>query len=211
MFSFCTLMSHIDICPSVTAGSWLGSRFRGEKPVSYYLMRGLPVHGYADSGQPRCCMAWSNFWLEVRVGDTDYADYDVECSKQLYALLLDLKPLLIVSANYNDELERLKPVLRYIAEHLDRSLSLKELAAVAVVSPQYLCRLFQKALHTRPVFYVNQERINRSKQLMFSERELRIYEVADRVGYENASYFCAMFKRHTGMSPERFRKLHGLS
>ncbi|WP_433583182.1 AraC family ligand binding domain-containing protein [Paenibacillus amylolyticus] len=144
-------------------------------------------------------------------GDTDYADYDVECSKQLYALLLDLKPLLIASANYNDELERLKPVLRYIAEHLDRSLSLKELADVAVVSPQYLCRLFQRALHTRPVFYVNQERINRSKQLMFSERELRIYEVADRVGYENASYFCAMFKRHTGMSPERFRKLHGLN
>ena len=45
---------------------------------------------------------------------------------------------------------------------------------------------------------------------MFSERELRIYEVADLVGYENASYFCTMFKRHTGMSPEKFRKLHGL-
>ncbi len=143
--------------------------------------------------------------------DADYTDYDIQCSKQLYALLLDLKPLLIVPANHKDELERLKPVLRYIAEHLDQSLSLKELADVAVVSPQYLCRLFQKALHTRPLFYVNQERINRSKQLMFSEKELRIYEVADRVGYENASYFCAMFKRHTGMSPESFRRLHGLN
>jgi AraC family transcriptional regulator, arabinose operon regulatory protein len=133
-----------------------------------------------------------------------------DSSKHLYALLLDLKPLLIVSDNDNDEMERLKPVLRYIKEHLDQPLSLKELADVAVVSPQYLCRLFQKALRVRPVFYVNQERINRSKQLMFSERELRIYEVADRVGYENASYFCTIFKRHTGMSPEKFRKLHGL-
>lgn len=78
-------------------------------------------------------------------GDTtDYADYDVECSKQLYALLLDLKPLLIESANYNDELERLKPVLRYIAEHLDRSLSLKELADVAVVSPNICAGCFRR-------------------------------------------------------------------
>ncbi|WP_253299197.1 AraC family transcriptional regulator [Paenibacillus barcinonensis] len=139
------------------------------------------------------------------------ADGDRDSSKHLYALLLDLKPLLIAGGSDNDEMERLKPVLRYITEHLDQPLSLKELADVAVVSPQYLCRLFQKALHVRPVFYVNQERINRSKQLMFSERTLRIYEVADRVGYENASYFCTMFKRHTGMSPERFRKLHGLT
>lgn len=139
------------------------------------------------------------------------ADGDRDSSKHLYALLLDLKPLLVAGGSDNDEMERLKPVLRYITEHLDQPLSLKELADVAVVSPQYLCRLFQKALHVRPVFYVNQERINRSKQLMFSERTLRIYEVADRVGYENASYFCAMFKRHTGMSPERFRKLHGLT
>ncbi|WP_289374985.1 AraC family transcriptional regulator [Paenibacillus silvae] len=139
------------------------------------------------------------------------ADGDRDSSKHLYALLLDLKPLLVAGGSDNDEMERLKPVLRYITEHLDQPLSLKELADVAVVSPQYLCRLFQKALHVRPVFYVNQERINRSKQLMFSERTLRIYEVADRVGYENASYFCTMFKRHTGMSPERFRKLHGLT
>ncbi|MBB6024817.1 AraC-like DNA-binding protein [Paenibacillus sp. JGP012] len=145
------------------------------------------------------------------VEDTLDADGDRDSSKHLYALLLDLKPLLIAAGSDNDEMERLKPVLRYITEHLDQPLSLKELAEVAVVSPQYLCRLFQKALHVRPVFYVNQERINRSKQLMFSERALRIYEVADRVGYENASYFCSMFKRHTGMSPERFRRLHGLT
>ena len=81
----------------------------------------------------------------------DAAD-DRDSSKHLYALLLDLKPLLIVSDNDNDEMERLKPVLRYIKEHLDQPMSLKELADVAVVSPQYLCRLFQKALHVRPVF-----------------------------------------------------------
>lgn len=83
------------------------------------------------------------------VEDTLDADGDRDSSKHLYALLLDLKPLLIAGGSDNDEMERLKPVLRYITEHLDQPLSLKELADVAVVSPQYLCRLFQKALHVR--------------------------------------------------------------
>ncbi|WP_410772146.1 AraC family ligand binding domain-containing protein [Fontibacillus sp. BL9] len=141
----------------------------------------------------------------------DAADFEVECSKQLYSLLLDLKKLLIEPTGRNEELERMKPVLRYIAQHLHRPLPLAELAEVASVSPQYLCRLFQKTMKMRPLYYVNQERVSQSKKLMFSERNKKIYEIAHQVGYENSSYFCAVFKRHTGMSPEDFKKLHGLN
>lgn len=186
--------------------------FQGREASQLLAYAGITSSGVYKLRNPELLSALEQMLVRGEgTGDTMDAAEDRDSSKHLYALLLDLKPLLIVSDNDNDEMERLKPVLRYITEHLDRPLSLKELANVAVVSPQYLCRLFQKALHVRPVFYINQERINRSKQLMFSERALRIYEVADRVGYENASYFCSMFKRHTGMSPERFRKLHGLS
>lgn len=141
----------------------------------------------------------------------DAADFEVECSKLLYSVLLDLKKLLIEPAGRNEELERLKPVLRHIAQHLHRPLPLAELAEVASVSPQYLCRLFQKTMKMRPLYYVNQERVSQSKKLMFIERNKKIYEIAHQVGYENPSYFCAVFKRHTGMSPEDFKKLHGLS
>ncbi|RCX16427.1 AraC-like protein [Fontibacillus phaseoli] len=138
-------------------------------------------------------------------------EFEVECSKQLYSLFLDLKKLLIEPAGRNEDLERMKPVLRYIAQHLHRPLPLAELAEIASVSPQYLCRLFQKTMKMRPLYYVNQERISLSKKLMFSERNKKIYEIAHQVGYENSSYFCAVFKRHTGMSPEDFKKLHGLN
>ncbi|WP_128100730.1 MULTISPECIES: AraC family transcriptional regulator [Paenibacillus] len=184
--------------------------------ISFQGREASELLSYAGITHSRVCRLTSNKLLQglqhmlVREENVEDTQYEIECSKWLYALLLDLKSMLIAPANQNDELQRLKPVLRYIAEHLDQSLSLAELAEVAVVSPQYLCRLFQRALSTRPLFYVNQQRINRSKQLMFSEMQLRIYEIAHRVGYENASYFCAMFKRHTGMSPESFRKLHGL-
>ncbi|MNG14784.1 HTH-type transcriptional activator Btr [compost metagenome] len=62
----------------------------------------------------------------------------------------------------------------------------------------------------RPMEYVNQQRVNRSKQLMFHAPERKMYEIAKQVGFENASYFCSVFRRKTGMSPDSFKKLHGL-
>lgn len=136
---------------------------------------------------------------------------NLERSKLLYALLLELKGLLSAPANEKDEMERIKPVLQHIELNLHRPLALKELADVASVSPQYLCRLFRRTMHERPVTYINKQRINRSKQLMFSGREKKIYEIAEQAGFENTSYFCAVFKRVTGMKPEEFKQLHGLA
>lgn len=135
---------------------------------------------------------------------------NLERSKLLYALLLDLKRSLLPASNEDNDLERMKPVLQYIELHLHRPLLLKELAEVAAVSPQYLCRLFQRTVRERPMAYINRQRVSRSKQLMFSSRGQRIYEIAQRTGFENVSYFCAVFKRITGMQPEEWRGLHGL-
>lgn len=146
--------------------------------------------------------------LELSHGNS--LDVNMERSKLMYALLLDLKAQLSAPADGQDELERIKPVLQHIEQNLHRTLSLKELAEVVSISPQYLCRLFQRTLHERPVTYINKQRINRSKQLMFSGREKKIYEIAEQAGFENTSYFCAVFKRVTGMRPEEFKQLHGL-
>lgn len=134
---------------------------------------------------------------------------NLELSKLLYALLLDMKLNLVSPLNEDFEMERIKSVLQHIERNLHRALPLKELAEVASVSPQYLCRLFQKTLHDRPVTYINKQRINRSKQLMFDHREKKMYEIAQLVGFDNASYFCAVFKRVTGLKPEEFKLLHG--
>lgn len=135
---------------------------------------------------------------------------NLERSKWLYALILDLKRNLVSPLNEVYEMERIKPVLSYIENNLHRALPLKELAEVISVSPQYLCRLFQKTIHDRPVTYINKQRINLSKQLMYSRRDKKMYEIAQLAGFENASYFCSVFKQITGMNPEQFKQLHGL-
>lgn len=142
--------------------------------------------------------------------DDNELEVNLERTKLLFALLLDLKLKLLPATNHEDEMERIRPVLRYIELHLHLPLALKELAEVAGVSPQYLCRLFQRTVRERPVTYINKQRINRSKQLMFSIRGKKIYEIAQEAGFENVSYFCAVFKKVTGMKPEEFKRLHGL-
>lgn len=131
----------------------------------------------------------------------------VECSKLLYALLLDI-PMQIQAKQHtrHQHFERLQPVIRYIKEYCQHPLTLDLLAEQAGVTPQYLCLLFKKAFNLRPMEYVNRERIQLSKELMVLEPQLKIQKIAGMAGFEHTSYFCTVFKRLEGVSPETFKK-----
>ncbi|NMO95082.1 helix-turn-helix transcriptional regulator [Paenibacillus lemnae] len=132
-------------------------------------------------------------------------------SKLLYSLLLDLDK--VISTNRHQvhlHVQRLQPVLNYIREHCHRALTIQQLAEQAGITPQYLCSLFKSTMNLRPMEYVNRERINRSKQLIFQEPGLKIHEIARQSGFEHGSYFCTVFKKLEGVTPEQFKRSHGL-
>lgn len=131
-------------------------------------------------------------------------------SHGMYALLLELARAAQGAGGHEQDMNRMRPILDYIEAHLDRPLSLRELAEAASVSPQYLCRLFRRTLQMRPMQHINLQRVARSKQLMFASRGMKMHEIARAVGFDSASYFGAVFKRATGTSPEQFRRLYGL-
>jgi AraC family transcriptional regulator of arabinose operon len=135
----------------------------------------------------------------------------IECSKLVYLFLLDLMKVIQVSTQSAQQYyTKLNPVIRYIEEHIDSIMSIQELSSRIDVTPQYLCRLFKQSMGMRPMEYVNRERINRSKELMFLGREYKMHEIAFMVGFESASYFSSVFKKLENMSPEQFKKMHGI-
>lgn len=152
----------------------------------------------------------SKLWGMLAIAESRQEAQGIEFSKLLYSFLLDLSQQLTNSGTLDRQLDRLAPVLSYIEANIHRPLSLQELADTAMITPQYLCLLFKKILNMRPMVYVNQERINLSKALMFRESGKRIQEIGQMVGFDHPSYFSAQFKRFTGMSPEQFKQLHGL-
>ncbi len=99
---------------------------------------------------------------------------------------------------------QLQQVLDYIHTHLDRDLSLTELAEVINISPTYFASAFKQAIDISPHQYVIQQRVEQAK-LMLSKTDLAIADIALQVGFSSQSHLTQQFKRLTGMTPKQIR------
>ncbi len=94
-------------------------------------------------------------------------------------------------------------VKTYIDSHVEEKLTLNDTAALFGITPNYLSLQFKKTFDTGFTDYITQKKISRAKMLMISE-DLKIYEIADRLGFESAFYFSKVFKKVEGCSPREY-------
>ncbi|MCI9161799.1 MAG: AraC family transcriptional regulator [Lachnospiraceae bacterium] len=94
-------------------------------------------------------------------------------------------------------------VQKYIGSHLEDRLTLNDVAAVFGLSPNYLSALFKKNCGIGFSEYITQKKITLAKSLLL-EQGMKVYEVADCLGFESAFYFSKVFKKVEGMSPRDF-------
>lgn len=94
-------------------------------------------------------------------------------------------------------------VQKYINSHVEERLTLNDIALLFGISPNYLSTLFKKNSDIGFTEYVNHSKIKRAKELM-KDSNLRVYEVADQLGFESAFYFSKVFKKVEGISPREF-------
>ncbi|HVP18531.1 MAG TPA: helix-turn-helix domain-containing protein [Spirochaetia bacterium] len=82
----------------------------------------------------------------------------------------------------------------------DSGLSLAAVAAHASVSKNHLSWEFARETGQTLTEYIARVRVGEAKRL-FSTTRLKVYEVAERVGYQNVEHFSRVFKKVAGMSP----------
>ncbi|MNR56240.1 HTH-type transcriptional activator Btr [compost metagenome] len=82
------------------------------------------------------------------------------------------------------------------------------MAEIIGVTPQHLCTVFKKTTNVRIFQYINSVRVKKSKELLLHNPNMQIKEVAHLAGFEDANYFCTVFKNLEQLSPNQFRKLH---
>jgi AraC family transcriptional regulator len=99
---------------------------------------------------------------------------------------------------------QLQQAIDYIHAHLERDLSLVELAKVINISPTYFATLFKGAMGISPHQYVIQQRVQRAKE-MLKKTDLAIADIALQVGFSSQSHLTQQFKRLTGMTPKQIR------
>jgi AraC family transcriptional regulator len=96
-------------------------------------------------------------------------------------------------------------VLDYIDAAMDGELTLQAMAEIANMNPFYFARAFRRQFGVAPHRFVLRRRVDRAKQLL-SETETPLVEVALNCGFSSQSHFAAVFHRHVGVTPSKFRK-----
>jgi len=99
----------------------------------------------------------------------------------------------------------LQTAMNYIKSHYAEKLTLEGVAATAGYSPSYFSRIFRDEIGCTFKEYLTEYRIERSKHLLLSGNE-SITDICSVVGFSDQSYFCKIFRKLTGTTPDRFRK-----
>lgn len=99
---------------------------------------------------------------------------------------------------------KLRQVIEYINDRLERNFTLTELAAIADLSPSYFSYLFKLSTGYAPHQYVIRCRIERAKILL--KQKQTIAEIAYSLGFSHQSHFNRHFKKLVGVTPKVFRQ-----
>ncbi len=101
----------------------------------------------------------------------------------------------------------IEQVKAYISDHMEEDLSLNVLAAKVYMNPSYLSRIFSQKTHEQLVNYIRRQKVEHASVLLMNN-DLKIYEISQKLGFENPNYFAKVFRKISGISPQEFRTLN---
>ncbi|MBD2871937.1 response regulator [Paenibacillus sp. IB182493] len=96
---------------------------------------------------------------------------------------------------------------RYIEERLRDNVTVKQLAEQFQLNASYLSVLFKKETGKTLSDFVQETRMNKAKELL-KDPNIKVYEVAEQVGFQTTAYFSYLFKKVTGFGPQEYRDYH---
>lgn len=102
-------------------------------------------------------------------------------------------------------------VVSTVQKHIQANLNdpdeitLVRLANLVYFNPSYLSRLFKQVVGMNLSEYIAEARLTRAKRLL-EEPNLKIQEVADRLGYGTATNFTRSFRKAVNMTPQEYRQ-----
>lgn len=101
--------------------------------------------------------------------------------------------------------DALQRALRHLREHAHEDLSLGDMAAAVMLSPNYLANLLKKQTERTFTELLTERRLEHAKELLCGSDAL-IRDIAHKSGFHDEAYFSRRFRQSTGLTPRQFRQ-----
>ena len=98
----------------------------------------------------------------------------------------------------------LDKVINYIRMHYAENITLSQIGESVYMNPSYISRMVKEQTGKNVTDLVTEMRMERTLVLL-QTTDLRIYKIAEMVGYTNLQYFYKVFRKNIGKSPSDFR------
>ena len=132
-------------------------------------------------------------------------DFSVTVLEQFLEKITDI----LSGLSGDRRLEIVNRVRQIIEKEYSEPLTMEYLAEKVYMSPNYLRTLFKDYTGETILEYITRIRMERSVVLL-KETNMRVNDISKKVGYENPSHYCAVFRKQMGVTPNQFRsKLTG--
>ncbi|MDO5695929.1 MAG: response regulator [Eubacteriales bacterium] len=174
-----------------------------EKAKSVYDFQAVLLTGYSDFEFAR---------RAIRLGVSEYLLKPID-EDALIQMVRRLQDKLPDNGQYTLKLKYVKDeaacnqyvdaALKRIAEAPGEKINVEAFAGALGITAAYFSRSFKRATGRTFVDVLNDYRIERSKEYL-AEPGLKLYEVADRLGFCDYKHFSAVFKKYTGISPSEY-------
>lgn len=138
-----------------------------------------------------------NLWIKK------YNGYYFKCMSAVYEILYEM---LLKSEQYSpkSKYKMLEPGIEYIHNNLYDDIDYKLPSKICGISYTYFKKLFIEKFGVSPIRYVNNMRLERSRELLLTNK-YSVGEIAKICGFENTYYFSKKFKEKYQASPTAYK------
>ncbi|MFV0400938.1 MAG: AraC family transcriptional regulator [Oscillospiraceae bacterium] len=160
------------------------------------LISRAAVNGGAD---PDDTLAWNNHYL-LQIQNI----HDIESLCFWLTKVMNRFSDSVLRLEEVRHVDVLHKAIQYMRTHYTEKITLEDVANLVYLSPSYFSKIFKAEMGCNFNTYLNRLRIEKSKVLLRRDNA-RLVDVAAMVGFEDQSYFTKVFKRITGISPNRYK------
>lgn len=125
-------------------------------------------------------------------------------AQKYYLNITDRLDEVLNDGKNNSNMVAIKLAKEYIIKNFNKNITLKDVADNVFLSQNYLSELFKKELGEGFYDFLSNYRIKKAKEILITTN-MKIYEVAEKVGYNDSITFGRAFKKITGTTANNFR------